>query len=144
MIIRALINETRAVIDATYDTVTYIRRRRAEQTDKFYGAWTNEGDCTAPSPSHFLDVRLSSSGGGIGGIISSRSEGFLLPNASFAGKLKYRRLIGSVVDVSRGKLISHATVEMRLVKGNLHFSASNVLAGCLPTKTILWRFPAGS
>ena len=136
-----IIDEVRAVIVAIKDLHGFAARIRSTRAEKFAGTWGNEGDCTGPIPSHYVEFVLASNGTEVTGIVRSRNleSESELPNGSFVGQRRGFRVTGKVVDVSRGRLINYGKVSMHLHKGVLEVQATERLADFLPTQASLWR-----
>jgi hypothetical protein len=141
MFIKLIIDEVRAVIVAIKDLHGFTTRIRSARAEKFAGTWGNEGDCTGPIPSHYVELVLSSKGTEVTGIVRSRNleSESELPNGSFIGHRRGFRVTGEIVDVSRGRLIHYGKVSMYLHKGLLEVQATDRLADFLPTQASLWR-----
>ena len=139
MIIKTIIEEIRAAITAINDMAAYFRKRKAERIASFCGKWINEGDCTGPQPSHYVELNFSPTKKGVSGVVSSRGQDSNLPMASFNGEIKWGKLRGTVTGVSRGNLVVYGKVSMALKNDNLSFIATEVLASFLPTQAVLWH-----
>lgn len=141
MLIKIVVDEIRAVVAAAKDLHGFATKIRAARAEKFGGTWGNEGDCTSPIPSHFLELVLVSHGTEVTGIIRSRNleSDSELPNCSFIGRRRGFRVTGEVTNVSRGRVVYYGKVKMRLHKGQLEFRATDRLADFLPTQASLWR-----
>ena len=139
MIIKTIIEEIRAAIAAINDLAAYFQKRKTERVASFCGKWTNEGDCTGPQPSHYVELDFSPTKNGVSGVVSSRGQGSNLPMASFHGEIKWGKLRGTVTGVSRGNLVVYGKVSMALRSDNLSFFVTDVLASFLPTQAVLWH-----
>jgi hypothetical protein len=140
MLIKTISDEVRAVIAAVKDLHGFATRIRSARAEKFAGTWGNEGDCTSPNPSHYVELVLASKGTEVTGIVRSRNleSETELPNGSFIGCRRGFRVTGEIVDVSRGRLVRYGKVSMRLRKGLLEVRATDRLADFLPTQASLW------
>ncbi len=141
MIIKATIDEVRAVINAVNDIRRFIREKAEKEARGITGTWTNEGDVTAPLPSHFIDVELLVDGKKVSGIVRSRelqtdSE---LPNGSLVGERKMRKIAAEVLDVRRGRLVKYGDITLERKGDFIHWTARNCVADFLPATARLWK-----
>jgi len=122
-----------------------LEERRKKQAAALLGKWTNEGDVTAEIPSHYLDLEIVSiKGGEVSGIVRSRATASEteLPNGSFAGRLRWRKILGEVVDVRQGRLLKYGDVVLRLRRDRLEWKVQNGVADFLPRSALLWKSAA--
>ena len=141
MIVKMAIEEVRAVIAAGKDLHAFALKVRDARDKKFSGNWGNEGNCTGPIPSHHIELVLLSKETEVTGIVSSRNlkSGATLPNGSFIGRRNGYRVLGEVVDVSRGHLIHFGQMTLHLDKKFLKIKTTKQLADFLPVQATLWR-----
>lgn len=141
MIIKATIDEVRAVINAVNDIRRFVRERGEKHARALTGTWTNEGDVIAPLPSHSIDVELLVDGKKVSGIVRSREllTDTELPNGSLLGNKQMRRIVAEVLDVRRGRLVKYGDVTLERKGDFLHWTASNRLADFLPVTAKLWK-----
>lgn len=141
MIIKATIDEVRAVINAVNDIRRFIREKAEKQARAMTGTWTNEGDVIAPFPSHFIDVELLVDGKKVSGIVRSRElqTDAELPNGSLVGEKRMRKIVAEVLDVRRGRLVKYGDITLEPKGDFIHWTARNRLADFLPATAKLWK-----
>lgn len=141
MLLKMISDEVRAVVAAIKDLHGFATRIRSARAEKFAGTWSNEGDCTGPIPSHYVELVLTSKGTEVTGIVRSRNLELEaeFPNGSFIGRRRGFWVTGEIIDVSRGRRVRYGRVSMHLRKGLLEVQATDRLADFLPTQASLWR-----
>lgn len=141
MIVKMAIEEVRAVIAAVKDLQAFAAKVRDARDKKFSGTWGNEGDCTGPTPSHYIQVVLLSKATKVTGIVRCRNlkSATTLPNGSFVGQRSGYRVVGEVVDVSRGRLVHFGQMTLLLDKKFLKIKTTKCIADFLPVQATLWR-----
>jgi hypothetical protein len=141
MIVKMTIEEVRAVIGAVKDLQAFAAKVRDARDKRFSGTWGNEGNCTGPTPSHYVELVLLSKATEVTGIVRSRNLELAatLPNASFIGRRSGYSVVGEVVDVSRGRLVRYGQITLRLDKKFLKLRTTKRLADFLPIQATLWR-----
>ena len=146
MIVKITIDEVRAVVKAVKDLQAFAANVRDARDKKFSGTWGNEGDCEGPIPSHYVELVLLSKAMEVTGIVRSRNlkSAANLPNGSFVGRRSGYRVVGEVVDVSRGRLVHFGEMTLLLDKKFLTIKTTKRLADFLPVQATLWRQSDGS
>lgn len=144
MIIKASIDEVRAVIAAINDIRRFAREKTEKRGRALTGTWTNEGDAIGPLPSHFVDLELVVKGKKVSGIVRSREleRDTVLPNGSIVGEMRLRKIVAEVLDVRRGQLVKYGDVTLERKGDFLIWIAHNRLADFLPDTTKLWKLEA--
>ena len=142
MIIKATIDEVRAVIAAVNDIRRAAQDHARKRAESLTGMWTNEGDVVAPLPSHFVELTLVVDGKKVSGIVQSRQleTHTELPNGSIVGAIRFGKIVAEVLDVRRGKLVKYGDITLKREGDFLVWTARNRLADFLPATTKLWKF----
>ena len=141
MLIKATIEEVRAVIAAVNDIRRFIRERNERRAHALTGTWTNEGDVVGPIPSHYVDLELLVEDANVSGIVrSSTTRGrTILPNGSILGRRRWGKIVAEIVDVRRGRLVKFGDVTLHLKGDLLLWAAENIQGNFLPKSAALWR-----
>ena len=141
MLIKATIDEVRAVIAAVNDIRRFIRERSERRANALTGLWTNEGDVIGPIPSHYIDLELLVEDSKVSGIVRSNTTRgrTSLPNGSVLGRKRWGKLVAEVVDVRRGRLVKFGDITLKLKGERLLWSAKNLHGDFLPKSTTLWK-----
>ena len=141
MLIKATIEEVRAVIAAVNDLRRFIRERGERRADALTGLWTNEGDVIGPIPTHYVDLELLVERSKVSGIVRSNTTRgrTSLPNGSLLGQRRWGKITAEVVDVRRGRLVKFGDITLRLKGEQLLWSAKNIQGDFLPKSAALWK-----
>lgn len=130
-------------------TVLFLLRHRHARRSHFELAWTgdwlNEGDVTAPRPSHYLLLELAAKDGLLSGIVTSRNlkSEAVAPNRSVTGYFAGRRGRIQVVHIRDGRAIQEAEARLRLGRAQLlEWDALHATADFYPQQASLWKHKA--
>jgi len=144
MLLKGIIEDARAVIQALRDLYAFGRNVRQTRALKFAGQWGNEGCVTRTDDTHRVELKLFPKGTEVQGIITCHNlddSGTALGESLFSGQRRGYRVTGQVFKIRHGEHHTFGTLTIRLKGELLEVEGTELVADFLPKKTTLWRYP---